>query len=146
MNLTLPLTVGAAVVLLSSTAAVLTPREPHCRLDHDQPAASAPALPLDPAHAARDLADVEREAEQFGRAVAARPPASDSIDAKAGARSAPMRAVAWCRVTLIAELARIHHVDASTLVSAGAVNPAQAEADRTNRVDATSSVVSRPSR
>ena len=146
MKLTLPLGSAAVVVLLSSTAVILTPREPTCRLGHEPIAESALAQPLDPVHAARDLADVEREAVRFGQAVARRPLSSDSIDAKEGARTAPMRAVAWCRVTLVTELSRVHQMSAAALLAAGSAGEAQAETERASRADATSSVVSRPSR
>ncbi len=146
MRLTLLVGSAAAVVLLSSSvAALLLPREPLCSLNHGSIAETAAGRALDPLHAARDLAEIEREAAQFGKAVAKRPMASDSIDAKEGARTAPMRAVAWCRVTLMSELADLHGTSTAALQEA-ASGAAQAEADAASRVDATSPVVSRPSR
>ena len=146
MKLTVSLVGAAVVVLLSSTAFVLTPREPECRFAHDAPAGPTGGPSLERAHVVRDLAEIEREARRFGAAVARRPLASDSIDAREGARTAPMRAVAWCRATLLSELANIHGTSANALLAAGTGDAAQAGADRTIRVDATSSGVSRPSR
>ncbi len=146
MKVSIPLGGATALVLLSSMAAVLTPRDPVCQLTHESAPALAAARSLERVHVARDLANVEREAERFGRAVARRPLASDSIDAREGARTAPIRAVAWCRTTLIAELASVHGTSAAGLLAAAAGDAAQAGTERTSRVDATSSVVSRPSR
>jgi hypothetical protein len=146
MKSTLLLAVAGALVLLGSVAAVLTPSEPECRPIHGADAVPDGPLALDRAHVSADLSAIEVEAEQFSRTVARRPPASDSIDAREGARTAPQRAMAWCRASLLADLAVVHRTTEASLLAIGAGDAPQAETDRTNLVDATSPVVSRPSR
>ncbi len=137
---------AAAVLLVSSTAAVLTPREPECRVVHGTQTPSANGQPLERDHIARDLASIDEEAERFGRAVGKWPLASESIDAKEGKLTAPTRALAWCRATLMADLAVFHRTTEAALLRVASGVDDQADADRTSRVTATSSVVSRPSR
>ncbi len=145
MKVIIPLTIALGMVLFWSTAAVLRPREPQCQLVHEQPV--APVRTLNREHVIRDVEAIGREAARFAAAVAARPPASDSIDAKAGARTAPVRAAAWCRATLVADLAAMHQTSEAALLAAVAgSDEGQADADRTSRDDSVSPVVSRPSR
>lgn len=146
MKLTLPIAGAAAIVLVSSTAAMLTPREPECRLVHEPSSARESGRSLNRDHVAQDFEAIRREADRFAKAVAARPLASDSIDARAGARTAPARAAAWCRATLVADLAIVHQTSEAALRAAVSDSEDQAETDRTSRADGASAVVSRPSR
>lgn len=133
-----------AIVLLSTTAAMLAPRDPQCRPVHG-PDYQSGAAAFTREHVRQDMQAVEAEAARFGQDVATRPLLSDSIDAREGARTAPTRATAWCRTTLIASLAAAHRTTEAALLAAAA-SANQADADRTSRAASASPVVSRPSR
>jgi hypothetical protein len=64
--------------------------------------------PADVAHLQNDFEAIRDAANTFSEAVARRPIVSDSVDAQAGARAAPMRARAWCEAVLEQQLARTH--------------------------------------
>jgi hypothetical protein len=64
-------------------------------------------------HLAEDLAAVDRRAREFSAAVARRPLLSESIDARAGALTAPARARTWCAAVLTDRVAAAHAVSAS---------------------------------
>ena len=100
---------GCALVLLGGAVAGFRPREPEC-------VRTEPARPLnlsllsDRTHLRADLEDIRAVAEAFSRDVSRRPRISDSIDAQEGARTAPVRALAWCEAILQQQLTTTHGV------------------------------------
>jgi len=144
--------VGAAtaLLLLGGAVAGFRPREPECVRDE-------PARPLnlslasDRTHLRADLDDIRAIASGFSSEVSRRPMLSDSIDAQAGAKTAPVRALAWCEEVLQQQLTTTHgmsleallaHMPAANLQTADD----QAEAKRASVTESSSSVVSRPPR
>jgi len=101
--------VGAAtaLLLLGGAVAGFRPREPECVRDE-------PARPLnlslasDRAHLGADFDDIRAIASGFSSEVARRPLLSDSIDAQAGIKTAPIRALAWCEAVLQQRLTTTH--------------------------------------
>ena len=75
---------------------------------------------------------------------------SDSIDAQAGAATAPARARAWCEAILEGQLATVHQLPIEQVRAFGDSGNegrvVEAEADRASGTSAIASVVSRSAR
>jgi hypothetical protein len=106
-HLLLAFAAAGALAAAAAGAAALNPRDPVCARRE-----SARVLdlrsPADVAHLQDDLETIRAAADTFSEAVAKRPIVSDSADAQAGARAAPMRARAWCEAVLEQQVARTH--------------------------------------
>ena len=110
--------VGAGIVLLvlAGVVAGFRPREPQC-------ARNEPARPLnlslasDRAHLRADLDDIRATASEFSSEVSRRPLLSDSPDAQEGARTAPVRALAWCEAVLQQQLSTTHGIPLETMLA-----------------------------
>jgi len=141
---------AAALILVGVAVAGFQPRDPQCFRNE-----AARPLNLDTAgdraHLQADRNDIAAIASAFATEVARRPRLSDSIDAQAGALTAPVRARAWCEAVLQDQLASTHSLPVS--VVQGQPSPVDhtgteghADAERASGSAAVSSVVSRPSR
>jgi hypothetical protein len=141
---------GAAVVLAAGGAAGVGRREPVC----ERSAEATRPLDLqssdDRLHLQNDLEEITAASIVFATAVSRRPALSDSIDAQAGAATAPARARAWCEATLEVQLASVHQLPIGQVraFGDGGVDGrfVEADADRSSGRSALSSVVSRPTR
>jgi hypothetical protein len=113
------LLMGAAAVAAAALGGFATgaagPRDGSC----SRPSEAARPLHLesaeDRAHLREDLDDIQAAADAFAAAVAKRPVVTDSVDAVAGAKTAPARARRWCEETLRSELLRTHGLDKNDL-------------------------------
>ena len=98
---------GTALILLAGALVGFRPRDPEC-------VRNEPARPLnlslasDRAHLGADFDDIRAIASGFSSEVARRPLLSDSIDAQAGIKTAPIRALAWCEAVLQQRLTTTH--------------------------------------
>jgi hypothetical protein len=86
------------------------PAEPDCERLTEPSRPLAAGRPPDMEHLREDVVRAKAAARAFSEAVAARPLLSDSIDAQAGARTAPARARAWCEATLAVQIAADHQL------------------------------------
>jgi hypothetical protein len=107
---------GIALLLLAGTVAGFRPREPECVRDE-------PGRPLnlsvasDRTHLRADLEDIRAIASEYSLEVARQPRLSDSIDAQAGAKTRPVRALAWCEAVLQQQLTTTHGVPLEALLA-----------------------------
>jgi len=97
----------AALFALGGAVAGFRTREPECvRIE---PARQLNLnLASDRTHLRADLDDIRAVAAAFSHEVSRRPRISDSIDAQEGARTAPVRALAWCEAILQQQLTTTH--------------------------------------
>jgi len=140
---------GTALLVLAGAVAGFRPREPQCVRDE-------PGRPLnlslasDRTHLRADLEDIRAIAAGYSREVARQPRLSDSIDAQAGEKARPIRALAWCEALLQQQLTTTHGVPLEALLSRLPSERAQTAEDQVEaeRASATasSSSVSRPSK
>jgi len=141
---------AAAVALAVAGSGVLAsrfvPRDPQCTWPSEEARPLDLRQAADRIHMASDLEQVRVSAESFGAAVGRRPRLSDSIDAQAGAKVAPLRARAWCETALTAQLANVHRVPVEAVRAQRRGEVDQADAVPASETDAVSSVVSRPLR
>jgi len=97
----------AALVVLGAAVAGFRTREPECvRVEPARPLDLS--LAPDRVHLQADLDDIRAVAAAFSHEVSRRPRISDSIDAQEGARTAPVRALAWCEAILKQQLTTTH--------------------------------------
>jgi hypothetical protein len=138
----------AAASLAGAAAAWLAPRDPQCTAATEAPRTLDLRRLDDRTHLQQDVAALRAEADRFASEIATRPMLSDSPDALEGARTAPLRARAWCENVLAARLALTHGLTAEEVrgrdVRAAVAQAAQADTERAN--EETSPVVSPPSR
>lgn len=143
---------GATALLLcvGLASAAFGPRDPECEWPEQLRQGEMRGVPAR-SHVEDDRAAATLLAEAFGRAVAKRPLLSGSIDAQAGALTAPARAQAWCRAKLESEIAILHGLPIDEVRRGSGEDESgpvvdHAEADRASAAASDSSVVSRPSR
>ena len=107
---------GIALLFLAGGVAGFRPREPEC-------VRNEPARPLnlslesDRTHLRADLDDIRAIASGFSSKVSRRPLMSDSPDAQEGARTAPIRALAWCEAVLQQQLTTTHGMPLETMLA-----------------------------
>jgi hypothetical protein len=141
---------GAAILFTAGAVAGIGRGEPVCARSAEEPRPLDLLRADDRTHLQHDLEAVAAASAVFGSAVSKRPMLSDSIDAQAGAATAPARARAWCEAILEAQLATAHQLSIDQVRAFGDSGNdgrvVEAEADRARSTSAISPVVSRPSR
>ena len=140
----------AALFLIGGAVAAFRTREPECvRNESARPLDLS--LASDRSHLRADLDDIRAVAAMFSRDVSRRPRISDSVDAQEGARTAPVRALAWCEAILQQQLTTTHGMPLEAVLDRkpdGAVQTSgdQRDVEPASAADLSSSIVSRPSR
>lgn len=110
--------VGACIslLLLAGGVAGFRPREPQC-VRNEQARPLNLSLQSDRTHLRADLDDIRAIASGFSGKVSRRPVMSDSPDAQEGARTAPIRALAWCEAVLQQQLTTTHGMPLETMLA-----------------------------
>jgi hypothetical protein len=106
---------GACAVLGTGARVLHTRDDDPCGSWAEAPRALDLASSEHRRHLADDLTTVDRKAREFSASVARRPLLSDSIDARAGALTAPARARSWCAAVLTDRVAAAHAVSPAHL-------------------------------
>jgi len=107
---------GTALLLLAGAVAGFRPRDPEC-VRNDPARSLNLSLESDRIHLRADFDDISAIASGFSAEVARRPLLSDSIDAQAGAKTAPIRALAWCEAVLQQQLTTTHGMPLETMLA-----------------------------
>lgn len=111
---------GVAAVTAVALAGIATgapdPHDASCARPSEAPRSLHLQTAEDRAHLRQDLDDIQAAADAFAKAVAQRPVVTDSVDAIAGAKTAPARARVWCEETLRSEVLRTHGLDKNDLL------------------------------